>query len=89
MQNRTLYEAVMNYTPDISEYISYSWFQWYWYFDEISMLKRLCRWLGPTHNIGQAFYSYILLDNATYITRSSVIGIATEELQSERMKEET
>ena len=28
LQGRNPYETVMNYTPDISEYASFSWFQW-------------------------------------------------------------
>ena len=75
LQGRTSYEAVMHYTPDISEYVSFTWFQWCWYFDESTKSKLLCRWLGPAHQIGQAFCSNILLNNAEYIERSSVISI--------------
>ena len=89
LQGHTSYEIVMHYTPDISEYVSYTWFQWCWYFDESTKSKRLCRWLGPAHQVGQAFCSYILLDNAKHIARSSVIGIEQEELKSEFMKDET
>ena len=28
LQGRNTYEAVINYTPDIYEYVSFSWFQW-------------------------------------------------------------
>ena len=75
LQGRTPYETVMNNTPDISEYASYGWFQWCWYFDEKTKSKRLCRWLGPAHNIGQAFCSYILLESSEFIARSSILGI--------------
>ena len=85
LKGRTPYEAVMSYTPDISEYTSYTWFQWCYYFDETTKTKRLCRWLGPAHHVGQAFCSYILLDNAEYIARSSVIGIPDHDLESADM----
>ena len=88
LQGRTSYEAVMHYTPDISEYVSFTWFQWCWYFDESTKSKRLCRWLGPAHQIGQAFCSYVLLNNAEYIARSSVISIEDHELQSDHMQAE-
>ena len=78
----------MHYTPDISEYVSYTWFQWCHYFDESTKSKRLCRWLGPAHEVGQAFCSYILLDNAEYIARSSVIGLEDHELTTDNMKNE-
>lgn len=89
LQGRTPYEFIMNYTPDISEYVSYRWFQWCWYYDERTKTKSLCRWLGPAHHVGQSMCSYILLDNAHYIARSSVIGIPPEELYSDEMKERT
>ena len=89
LQGRTSYEVAMHYTPDISEYVSYTWFQWCWYYDEGTKSKRLCHWLGPAHQVGQAFCSYIILDNAEYIARSSVIGIDQPELNSDFMKDET
>ena len=87
LKGRSSYEAVMNYTPDISEYVSFEWFQWCFYFDETTRSKRLCRWLGPAHNIGQSFCSYILLNNAEFITRSSVIAVSPEEMTSDIMKQ--
>ena len=89
LKGRTSYEVVMNYTPDISEYVSFAWFQWCWYFDETTKSKRLCRWLGPAHSIGQAFCSYILVDNGEYMARSSVISINDDDLLSDHMKGET
>ena len=86
LQGRTPYEVVMNYTPDISEYVSFSWYQWCWYFDEGMKAKELCRWLGPAHHIGQSFCSYIILSNGQYIARSSVIGIPESDLSSDDMK---
>jgi hypothetical protein len=89
LKGRTPYEAVMHYTPDISEYTSYTWFQWCWYYDEVTKSKQLCRWLGPAHHIGQAFCSYILLDNGEFIARSSVIGILEHDITSAHMIMET
>ena len=87
LNGRTPYEVVMNYTPDISEYVSYSWFQWCWYYNEMSKEKELCRWLGPAHSVGQSFCSYVLLSNGEFIARSSVIGIPEDELNSDFMKQ--
>ena len=63
LQGRTPYEAVMQYTPDISEYVSFTWFQWCWYYDDQTNTKKLCRWLGLAHQTGQSFCSYILKPN--------------------------
>ena len=59
LQGRTPYEVVMCYTPNISKYVSFFWFQWCYYFDEQSRSKRLCRWLGPSHQVGQSFCFYL------------------------------
>ena len=42
LQGQTPYKLVMQYTPDISEYVSFIWFQWCWYHDETTKTKRLC-----------------------------------------------
>ena len=88
LQNRTPYEAVLNYTPDISEYVEFEWYQWCWYFDEVLREKRICRWIGPANLIGQAFCSYLLIETSDYIARSSVIPITAAELQTESTKEQ-
>lgn len=67
LQGRTPYEMIMHYTPDISEYVSFGWFQWCYYFDEDSKSKKICRWLGPAHEVGQSFCHWVLLSNANYI----------------------
>ena len=54
---RTPYKTVMNYTPDVSEYAAFSWFQGLWLDDERPKNKQLCRWLGPDHGVGQVFCS--------------------------------
>ena len=82
LHGRTPYEHVLNYTPDISELATFSWFQWCYYFDKSTKTKCLCRWLGPAHGIGQAFCSYLLIESANFITRSSVIPVPEDELQS-------
>ena len=67
LQGRTLYEVVMQYTPDISEYVSFMWFQWCWFHDENTKTKKICRLLGPAHQTRQSFCSYIVLPNGQYI----------------------
>ena len=49
LQGRSPYEVVVHYTSDILEYVPYTWFQWCWYFDESTKIKRLFRWLGTAH----------------------------------------
>ena len=86
LQGRTPYEAVLHYTPDISEYVSFAWFQWCWYYDEITNTKQLCRWLGPAHHVGQSFCSYIIKPDGEFLARSSVVPILDEDLLTDDMK---
>ena len=87
LKGRTPYEAVLNYTPDISEFVTFGWFQWCYYFNESTKSKSLCRWIGPANGIGQSFCSYLLIENGTVITRSSVLPIPEEELETTTVKE--
>ena len=86
LKGRTPYEVVLNYTPDISEYVSFAWFQWCWYFNEGTKEKELCRWLGPAHHVGQSFCSHILRSTGKVIARSSVIVVPPEDLESLEVK---
>ena len=36
LMGRTSYEHVMSYTPDISEYVTFEWYQWAYFWDEIA-----------------------------------------------------
>ena len=86
LQGRSAYEHVVGYTPDITEYVSFSWYQWVYYWDQDAKEKKLGRWLGPAHQIGQALCYYILVDNAEFIARSTVIPVPDADLLSDSMK---
>ena len=76
LNNRTPFETVLGFTPDISELVEFGWYQWVWYHDPVHPDKdNLGRWLGPAHNIGQGLAYYILNHNAEVVVRSTVSGI--------------
>ena len=83
---RTPFEHVLGYTPDISEYTTFSWYQWAYYWDELDKEKKLCRWLGVASNVGQAMCYWILIANGEYIARSTVIPIPEEDLAADVTK---
>ena len=59
----TPYQKVHGYTPDISEYTMFKWYDWVWFYDPDSPDKMaLGRWLGPAHNIGKGLAYYVLVD---------------------------
>ena len=88
LMGRTSYEHVMNYTPDISEYISFEWFQWSYYWDEIKKEKVMCRWLGVAHSIGQSLCYYVIKLNGEFLARSTVIPIPESDLHSNEIKQQ-
>jgi len=80
--NRTGYELVTQITPDISPYISFDWYEWCWFWDEIQSTKQLGKWLGVAEGVGQVMTFWILKQNGQYIARSSVISLSQAELDA-------
>lgn len=68
-------------TPDISHLCEFSWYEPVWYIDTIDKMqnKKLARYLGPSHDAGQAMASKIFLSNGRIIVGSSVIPLSTED----------
>ena len=68
----TPYDKIHHYTPNISEYLYFKWYDWVWYIDEIDPSKKvLGRWLGPAQSIGQGNAHHVLSSKAKVKTRSS------------------
>ena len=83
LEDRTPYESVMGFTPDISELIRYSWYQVIWYHEPTEKGSvKLGRWLGPAHSSGQGLAYRIATSNGTIITRSSVSPLSKLESTS-------
>ena len=54
LDGNTPFGMVHGYTPDISEYMTFQWYDWVWYHDPNEPDKSLIgRWLGPAHDVGQ------------------------------------
>jgi hypothetical protein len=85
LHGRTPFELLTGNTPDILEYISFSWYQPVWYYDSTSFpepTRHLGRWIGVAHNIGQAMCFLVLPSSGIPIARSTVQSISDAELQS-------
>ena len=81
--NRTPYESVMGFTPDISELIKYKWYQTMWYHEPVEKGNiKLGRWLGPAHSSGQGLACYILTNNGSVVTRLSISSLSKSDLDS-------
>ena len=83
LQGRTSYEFIFGHTPDISEYIEFEFYDWVWYWDSSAEYpeekKRLGRWLGVAHRVGQGMCYYILTETAKVIVRSTLSSLDDDE----------
>lgn len=87
LRERTPYEVRMGYTPDISPYISFHWYEFVYYLDDDGETY-LGRWLGPAkdHSNGGAYW--ILPKSGRPIVRSTVSPIPEEDINTEEKKDE-
>jgi hypothetical protein len=92
LDGRTPYEMIMGSTPDISSLIDYDFYEPIWYYDELSNFpepkRKMARWLGEAHNIGQAMNYYILPLSGIPIVCSSIQAITHEERLKDAFKGE-
>ena len=90
MNGRTPFESIHGYTPDISEYASFEWYQWVWYWEPTgAQSQRLGRWCGVTTPIGSGHTYYILNSKAQIISRSSVTHLTDDELHETKEQRNT
>ena len=40
LKNITPFEHIKGYTPDISEFVTFKWYDWCWYYDELDMQEK-------------------------------------------------
>jgi hypothetical protein len=86
----TPYEIVTGRTPDISEYLDFGWYDDLWYFDQEADFpndaRKLGKWMGVAHCLGQVLCYYILNDQARVIVRSSMPTISKDEYNDPAIK---
>jgi hypothetical protein len=89
-QGCTPYELVTERTLDISEYVEFEWYEVLWYYDQDDFptdRRRLGRWLGVAHRVGQACCYYILPFSGEPIVHSTVQKVTKDECKSSDFKE--
>jgi hypothetical protein len=71
-------------TSDISHLCEFSWYDHVWYIDKLDPLqnRKLARYSGPSHEIGQAMCSKILTAKGKEISRTSVLPLSLEDKNS-------
>ena len=83
LDGMTPLEKVCGYTPDISEFILFSWYEIVWYFTpHDSQRNQLGRWLGPATNLGQGLAYNVLTIHGKVVVRSTVTTLSSTEKTS-------
>ena len=88
LHGRTAMEEVTGDTPNISEYIDFSFYDWCWFWEAPGLGEPvLARWLGPAQNIGNSMCYYMLKSNGRIEARSTVQRLTNIELEKESVKQ--
>jgi hypothetical protein len=91
LHGRTPYEIVTGNTPDISEYLQFTWYQPLFYYDPSNFpedRELIGRFIGVAHNVGQALCYWILPKSGRPIARTTVRPISEAELQTDHIQQE-
>jgi len=89
LHGRTPYEVLTGNTPDISEFLEFSWFQPVWHYEPSAFPEQnryIARWIGVPHRVGQAMCFWILPISGTPIARTTVQAIEKLELETIEVK---
>jgi len=89
LNGRTPYELMTGNTPDISEFLEFSWYQPVWYYEPAvfpQQTKHLVRWLGVAHRVGQAMCYWLLPISGVPIVRTTIESITQTDLMTENIK---
>lgn len=89
--SRTPEERITGMTPDISEFIHFTWSQWVWYKEPTSFPGTdvlLGRWMGIATDVGQAMTYWVLTNKKTIIARSSVAPLTDMDLHNPSIKDQ-
>lgn len=88
--SRTPEEHITGTTPDISEYIHFTWSQWIWYKEPTPFPGtdvHLGKWMGVAQDVGQAMTYWVLTSKRTIIARSSIAPLSNIDLRDPTLKD--
>ena len=89
LEGRTpLEQQVTGETPNISEYLDFSFYDWVWYRDNAGVGDNMFgRWLGVSHHTGNLMSYWILTSNGRVISRTTVQRVTNLELGTHEVKQ--
>ena len=82
LHSRTPLEQLTGETPDISEYLDFSFYDWYWYNDNADLGEtKLGRWLGVSHHVVSLMSYWILTLKGHVISWTTMSRVTNLEKQ--------
>jgi hypothetical protein len=91
LHGRTPLEIITGNTPDVSEFLEFSWYDLVWYFEPSTFpdeTRNMARWIGVAHQVGQAMCYWLLPASGIPIARTSIQKITAEELETTLIKDQ-
>ena len=74
-------------TPDISEYLDFAFYYWYWYNDNAGLVDtKLGKWLSVSHQVGSLMPYWVITANGTVVSRTTVSRVTNIEDQTDYNK---
>ena len=87
LSGRTALEQLTGETPEISEYLDFTFYDWWWYNDNAGLGEtKLVRWLGVSHHVGSLMSYWILTQQGNVILRTTVSRVTNLETQVDSTK---
>ena len=87
LHGRTPLEQLTGETPDISEYLDFSFYDWRWYNDNSGLGEtKLGRWLWVSHHVGSLMSYWVLMLKGHVISPTTVSRVTNLEKQQPDVK---
>lgn len=85
---RTGFEIITGDTPDISEWVDFTFYDWVWYWHSPNSEDnpRLGRWIGVSHRVGSALCYWILPSSGRVLARTTVQHVTSDEMDTSETK---
>ena len=88
---RTPHEILTGNTPDISEFLEFTWYEPVWYYKPApfpEQTRKLVRWIGVAHRVGQAMCFWLLPMTGVPMARTTIQKIQQDDLTTDLVKNE-
>ena len=80
------FEMIHGYTPDISEYVSFEWYEAIWFQHPTDyQSQQLGRWLGVADTIGSGHVFHVITNTGNVISTSSVTHLTDEDRKEDQI----